>query len=41
MDKAAFKDFVIEIVRPIDSDPGFKVLARCWMAARTFGWMAP
>lgn len=39
MDKAAFKDFVIEIVRRIDSDPGFKVLPRRWVVERTFGWM--
>jgi len=39
MDKAAFKDFVIEIVRWIDSDPGFKVLPRRWVVERTFGWM--
>jgi putative transposase len=36
MDKAAFKDFVIEIVRRIDSDPGFKVLPRRWVVERTF-----
>ena len=28
MDKAAFKDFVVEIVRRIDNEPGFKVLPR-------------
>jgi transposase len=39
MDKAAFKDFVIEIVRRIDSEPGFKVLPRRWVVERTFGWM--
>jgi hypothetical protein len=30
MDKPAFKDFVVEIVRRIDHDPAFKVLPRCW-----------
>jgi transposase len=30
MDKAAFKDFVIDIVHRIDSAPGFKVLPRRW-----------
>jgi putative transposase len=30
MDKAAFLDLVIEIVRRIDSEPGFKVLPRRW-----------
>lgn len=39
MDKATFLDFVIEIVRRTDADPGFKVLARRWVVERTFGWM--
>ena len=38
LDKAAFLDFVIEIVRR--SDPkGFHVLPRRWVVERTFGWM--
>jgi putative transposase len=39
MDKAAFKAFVVEIVRRIDADPGFKVLPRRCIVERTFGWM--
>lgn len=39
MDKAAFRDFVIEIVRRIDKDAGFKVLPRRWVVERTFAWM--
>jgi transposase len=39
MDKAAFLDFTIEIVRRCDSKPGFKVLPRRWVVERTFGWM--
>ena len=39
MDKAAFKDFVVEIVRRIDHEPGFKILPRRWVVERTFGWM--
>jgi transposase len=39
MDKVAFPDFVVEIVRRIDQDPGFKVLPRRWVVERTFGWM--
>jgi len=39
MDKAAFLNFVIEVVRRIDSEPGFKVLPRRWVVERTFGWM--
>jgi len=37
MDKATFLDFVIEVVRRIDSEPGFKVLPRRWVVERTFG----
>jgi transposase len=39
MDKAAFLDFVVEIVRRIDAEPGFKVVPRRWVVERTFGWM--
>jgi transposase len=39
MDKAAFLDFVIEVVRRTDAEPGFKVLPRRWVVERTFGWM--
>ena len=39
MDKAAFLDFVVEVVRRIDMEPGFKVLPRRWVVERTFGWM--
>ena len=40
MDKAAFLDFVIEIVRRIEADPGFKVLPRRWVVERTFAWIS-
>jgi transposase len=39
LDKAAFLDFVIEVVRRIDAEPGFKVLPRRWVVERSFGWM--
>jgi transposase len=39
MDKAAFLDFVIQVVRRIDGEPGFKVLPRRWVVERTFGWL--
>jgi len=39
VDEAAFKNFVVEIVRRIDANPGFKVLPRRWVVERTFGWM--
>ena len=37
MDKAAFLDFVIEIVRRMDGQEGFEVLPRRWVVERTFG----
>ncbi|MGE3743994.1 MAG: IS5 family transposase [Geminicoccaceae bacterium] len=39
MSKAAFLDFVLEIVRRSDQEPGFKLLPRRWVVERTFGWM--
>jgi transposase len=39
MDKAAFLDFAIEVVRRCDDQTGFKVLPRRWVVERTFGWM--
>jgi putative transposase len=39
MSKVASLDFVIEIIRRIDDEPGFKVLPRRWVVARTFGWL--
>ena len=39
MDKAAFLDFVIEVVRRLDDEPGFKVVPRRWVVERTFGWL--
>ena len=39
LDKAAFLDFVVEVVRRTDTDPGFKVIRRRWVVERSFGWM--
>ena len=39
MDKAAFLDFVIEVVRRINDEPGFRVLPRRWVVERTFAWL--
>ena len=39
MDKAAFLDFVIEVVRRIEGIAGFHVLPRRLVVERTFGWM--
>ena len=38
MDKAAVLDFVIEVVRRLDDEPGFKVVPRRWVVERTFAW---
>ena len=39
MDKAAYKDFVIEVIKRIDGQKGFEVLPQRWVVERTFGWM--
>ena len=39
LDVCAYRDFVLEVVRRCDREPGFKVLPRRWVVERTFGWM--
>jgi len=39
MSKAAFLDFVVEVVRRLDREKGFKVIKRRWVVERTFAWM--
>src|ERR1700739_3371900 len=39
MDKAAFLDFTVEIIKRSDTAQGFEVLPRRWVVERTFGWM--
>jgi putative transposase len=39
LNKAAFLDFVVEIVHRIDREPGFKELPRRGVVERTFGWL--
>jgi len=39
MDKAAYLQFVIDIIRRSDDQKGFEVLPRRWVVERTFGWM--
>ena len=39
MSQAAYRDFVIEIVRKLDNQQGFQVLPRRWVVERSFGWM--
>lgn len=38
-DKAAFLDFVIEVIKRSGDQKGFHVLPRRWVVERTFGWM--
>ena len=37
LDRAAFLDFIVEIVRRTEQD--FKILPRRWVVERTFGWL--
>lgn len=39
MDAATYQDFVLEIIRRSDKEPGFKVLPRRWVVERTLAWM--
>src|SRR5918998_787453 len=39
MSQAAYRDFVIEIVRKLSDQGGFQPLPRRWVVERTFGWM--
>ena len=39
MRQAAYRDFVIKIVRKLPDQPGFQPLPRRWVVERTFGWM--
>ena len=39
MDKAALRDFMIEVIKRSDTQKGFEVLPRRWVVERTFGWM--
>ena len=39
MSQAAYRDFIIEIVRKLADQKGFQVLPRRWVVERTFGWM--
>ena len=39
MDKAAYLDFILEVVRRSDQQKGFEVLPRRWVVERSFGWM--
>src|ERR1700751_4751153 len=39
MDKAAFRDFTIQIVKRSDAAVGFEVIPRRWVVERTFAWV--
>ncbi|WP_264815853.1 transposase, partial [Asaia krungthepensis] len=39
MDKAAYLDFVVEVIRRRDGAKGFEILPHRWVVERTFGWM--
>ena len=39
MDKAAYLEFVLEIISRREGQQGFEVLPRRWVVERTFGWM--
>ena len=39
MDKAAFRDFTVQVVKRSDAAVGFEVIPRRWVVERTFAWM--
>jgi putative transposase len=39
LDKAAFMNFTIEIVRKLEGPQGFAVQPRRWVVEPTFGWL--
>lgn len=39
MDKAAFLDVTIEVIRRSDTAKGFEILPCRWVVERPFGWM--
>lgn len=39
LDKAAYLDFTVEVVRRLEGETGFRVLPRRWVVERSFGWM--
>ena len=39
MDKAAFRDFTIQVVKRSDAAVGFEVIPHRWVVERTFAWM--
>ena len=39
MDKTAYLDFVVEVIRRSDTQKAFEVLPRRWAVERSFGWV--
>jgi transposase len=39
MDKAAFLDFTVEVVRRLEGQAGFAVQPRRWVVERSFAWL--
>lgn len=39
LDKAAFLDFTVEVIRRLAGQDGFTVLPRRWVVERSFGWI--
>jgi transposase len=39
MSKAAYRGFVVEVVRKLAGQQGFHALPRRWVVERTFAWM--
>ena len=39
MDKAAFLDFTVKVVRRLQGQRGFAVQPRRWVVERTFAWL--
>jgi transposase len=39
LDKAAFLDFTVEVVRRLEGQAGFAVQSRRWVVERSFAWL--
>ncbi len=39
MDKAAIKEFVVDVIRRVEGHNDFEMPPRRWVVERTFGWM--
>lgn len=39
LDKAAYLDFTVKVLRGLQGKDGFWVQSRCWVIERTFAWL--